>query len=388
VTTTEPVAVTPTEPPPAVFDAGATLLTRRFSPVEAGTYRVDTLGTAMSLTLNEPLFTQRNQQGEFVLSHEASNGPDDRDIVLMRLSHLVDPTLSSIPDDIADAAWPVDDFDGWLDNLGDGATISGRAETTLGGLAATRVELSLSQDACLSGEPFCVLGTNHLATLKVLDTGSTYRVWMVDQAGNDPLVVVVAINRDSDSEWFDTAESVLSTLAFGEVEPNPVINAPAGAIEVPFLGGVNFTLAEPALVLQEPLGVGAIRLYDQPAAVEFLINPTNIDGNALNTPADLIALLEGAGVEVIPAEPTTIDGVATQVFDIGTNESMVLLNRSPESELDWRAPERGRIWLIEHPERGLLMINAEAGGDIDTTFPTLLEFVEPMLTSMEFVDAE
>ena len=44
------------------------------------------------------------------------------------------------------------------------------------------------------------------------------------------------------------------------------------------------------------------------------------------------------------------------------------------------------MWLVEHPDRGLLMIIAEAFDDVDDVFPVILAQTEPIIESMEFID--
>ncbi len=44
------------------------------------------------------------------------------------------------------------------------------------------------------------------------------------------------------------------------------------------------------------------------------------------------------------------------------------------------------IWLVEHPQRGLLMITAEAFENVDVAFPIALAQTEAIIGSLEFIE--
>lgn len=372
-------------PAPASFEADASLLSGAFVPLDAGAYRVDTVGTPFSFTTEEPLFVQPNGGAMFTLTDPNSNGPDDRDIVILRLSTLVDPTtqLASVFEDVG-SGWPASDFSGWLDNSTDEVLISNRDETTLGGLDAVFAELELGDTDCTFNSP-CSFGTNHQLTGKALVPGSTYRVWIVDQGDEDPLAVIVGINREAELDWFNTADDILATLAFGSVGRNPVFET-AGEVELDFLGGIRTELGNPAVVVEEPQGYGAIAQPGEPGDTEFLSAPNDTDGNSVETSDDLLALLEDGGVEVAEIEGTEIDGFEARVFEIGSPRGRPMLTRSATTEAQWTPPPRGRMWVVEHPDRGLQVITAEAFTNPDVVFPTILAQTEPIIESMEFVE--
>ena len=52
----------------------------------------------------------------------------------------------------------------------------------------------------------------------------------------------------------------------------------------------------------------------------------------------------------------------------------------------WDAPAAGRIWLIEHPERGLMMISAHAFDDVDAMLPIVNELGDAIVQSLRFAD--
>lgn len=382
---------------PATFVADATLYIDENSPIEEGTYRVDTLGTPFSVTVGEGLFVQPNRRGQFVLTHQSSQGPDDRDIVMLRLSSLSDPAQPDFgldtyrmvwPTDLGEG-WPADDFSDWLDNLSDQIVVSNRQDTILGGLEATRVDLYLGETACSTTGSFCMLfGSNHQIDTKMLNLGSTYRIWVVDQDNQDPLAVIVGINREADRDWFDTADAILSTLAFGEIAPNPMELMPAGQVELPFLGGIRTELAEQAVAFRNLDSHSTIRPAEWPADTDFLASPVGYGGNVLDTPDNVVTELEDSGLVVIEIESVVIDGIDARVFDIAGNSSRPSLKRTTDDNTGWWAPARGRTWLIDHPDRGLLMITSEAFTDVDNVFPIILAQTESIIESLEFIDLE
>jgi hypothetical protein len=55
-----------------------------------------------------------------------------------------------------------------------------------------------------------------------------------------------------------------------------------------------------------------------------------------------------------------------------------------EDYLGWDAPAAGRLWLIEHPERGLMMINAKAFENVDELLPVVTRLGEALVESLIF----
>lgn len=373
---------------PAVFEQDVPVLIDRSVPLSPDTYRVDTIGTPFSFAVDEPMFVQWNDHGWFVITHPGSRGPDDRDVVFIRATSLADPTDPTVLPDSAADGWPATDYSGWLDNLSSDVVVTNRRETTLGGLEATRVDIELGQIDCDdAGDACMMLSTNHFFDGKYLVPGSSYRVWFVEQDGLDVLVVVVGISSEADREWFDAADRLLSTLAFGEVQANPAAPADAGSIELPFLGGIRTELPSPAMVFDEAIGTVSLS-PDEPAETFFLTNPLDLAGDSLSTADDLVVALQASGTEVIELDPVSVDSIDARVFDIGSGASPDVLKIRADARTGWAGPPRGRIWLIEHPDRGLLMVSSEAFGNVDTVFPIVVAHTESMIESLEFVELD
>ncbi len=372
----------------ATFDPNTPLLEQESSPLEPGTYRVDSVGTPFTFASDELTIVQLNSAARFVISHTASTGPGDRGIVIMRLSALWDPTQPNMHPDKFAGGWPADDFNGWLDNLADGVTATNREVTTLGGLDAIRVDLETDPATCNPDPEFCaVFGTNHLNNTKVMQPGAKYRVWVVGQGNEDPVAVIVDIPDDSASTWLDTADEILSTLTFGEIAPNPIVSAPAGTAELPLLGGIRIEFVVDTVVVHEYPNFGAIPISGEMADTEFITNPLGLDGNAIETTDDLVARLRVEYTQVNEIESTVVGGVEARVFEIsGGPNSYPDVYRDPEDWEGWGPPRLGKMWLIEHPERGLLMINAESFDGVESVFQLAVDQAEQILGTLEFID--
>jgi hypothetical protein len=226
-TTTVAAADTEDEASPATLDPDATPLTTQFEPLENGVYRVDTLGTPFTFEASDSLFVLPNNATFFVVGDPDSQGPDDRDVVFLRVSDLSDPTQpASEPED--QQAWPANDIDGWLDAVVDDVVISNRTETTVGERSAVQFDMQLSDDA-QCGENFCVgFFTNRRVHSKSLEPGAMYRIWWIDQGAESPIAISAGIRTDSQLGWFDTADSIVGSVAFGDTSPNPI--APEGDV--------------------------------------------------------------------------------------------------------------------------------------------------------------
>lgn len=377
----------PSEPAvPATFAADADLLDGQFMPLEPGTYRVDTVGTPFSFTAEEQLWIQPNDAAHFVLSHPSSRGPDDRDLVFYRVSDLADPAAPNATPEEQEGKWARDDIEGWLDSVIDEVEVSNRTEVALGDRTALRFDVELANGTECSPDGFCVgFATNRLLNGISFSHNFTYRIWWIDQGAESPLVVSAATNRPTGG-WFDTAEAVMATVAFGDTAPNPIpadgdlwtigfsSEVPVGTIDIPALGGVRFEVAEETFLIQErTVGWNALQIPGGgPADSEFfLLGTEHSSGATLETADDVVAALEAAGMTVSEVDPTTLAGADARVFDIASSRPgavpILVSKEDSTGEGGWSAPLEGRAWLAE-TDRGLLVVTAEIfdpSGDLD-----------------------
>jgi hypothetical protein len=384
----------------SVYDPDTEPILAGFAPFAQGTYRTGALGTPMSFTTTEALNTQSNGDGIFVISDISSRAPDDRDLVFIRVGAFSDPTAPNAPIE-EQTGWPNDDFRGWLENLNEGVIATDLVETTVNGLAAIRVDLELTDDIECGWLPgFCVgLVENNGHEIKALNKGASYRVWIIEQGGEDPLAIVDGIARAEDSPWYLRSDAVMDTIAFGDIAPNPAQWLVPGPNQLNVFGGVEVDLPDnlseltngrPRVVNRwNGRGFAQIPITDEPGAVFFSDRPHDLDGNPLGAADDVVAELTASGADLTERDATTIGGVDARVFDVATSDvGAIMLRFSPldvkEDYLGWDAPAAGRIWLMDHPDRGLMMISAHAFENVDTMLPRVTELTEAVVDSMTF----
>ena len=379
--------VGPPDFPETDFLADAPLLINTFGDVEVGDHRVLSLGTELSFTSEEALNVQPNFNGFFVVTDPDSAGPDEDDIVFLRTSNLSDPTQPWAPREEQEP-WPVDDIAGWVDNLAADVIATDPIETTLGGFPAVYLELELADDAQCGFEAGSCIGfvANHDMNVKGLNPGSLYRVWVVDQGEEDPIVVTVGVLGEEDVAWFGRAEQVLSTLAFGAIDANPVRLLPAGSADLPALGGIEISFLEAQTISQTVKDRGYWSAFFDSSQLILVDEPRTLTGEVFATSDELIGSLVDAGLELTEGEETTVGGIAATAFDYNTAAlaDEILFEGS---ELDLLVPEAGwspgfagRILTIEHPERGLQVISA------NSTDSEFLEMAEEVIASIQYVD--
>ncbi|MFV2039074.1 MAG: hypothetical protein ACC660_02405 [Acidimicrobiales bacterium] len=371
-------AESPTESPepkepapaqPAVFDADASELVAEFSPIEPGTQRVTSLGTPFTFTLDEEWWVQPNEPGFFVLSDPASVGPDDRDIVFVRVTGLPDPSATNVSSE-GRPEWPLDDIDGWLDNLAEGITITNRQTVNLGDRSAVRFDLRVEDDfEC--GAEFCMVFVNNGESGgKALNPGVDFRIHWIDE-GDSPIVVITGAGLEG-APFFERAEAVMATLAFGEQQPHPIdtegplweagldADVPAGRADF-FVAGVSVELAEERQVRQNDGWVG---VFQRTPSGIFILKPiSDLDGNPLAT-SDAVA-------EALVADPTAgateVDVSAEAAYPIREFETVpnsgttfgLKWNDKTGRNNEWHTGQFTRLWIIDTPD-GVVFVSAES----------------------------
>ena len=376
------------------FLTDAPVLIAPFDVVDEGDHRVITTGTELSFTATETLAVQPNFFGHFVLTDFASRGPDDSDIVVLRTSSLSDPTQPWQARADQDP-WPANDLVGWVENLADDVIATQPVETTLGGRAAIYTELALAEDAeCGYEQGVCIgFAQNQDRDIKGLNPGSLYRVWAVDQGDEDPIFVTAAVLSEADIEWFDRADEILATLAFGETAENPVRRLPAGSSQIGALGGIELSFESDQTVFQAWLDrpYWSTEFSSGISAIDIAGEPRSFDGERLTSTDELIALISEGDIELTEGEPASVDGVAARTFDYTATEPNAILFKNSELDLEsagfgWEPGSAGRLWVIEHPERGLQAISAKSRGAVDSTLPEVLAIAEDLVASIEYVE--
>jgi len=357
--------------------------------VPDGTYRVDVLGSSLTFSTTDPLWLNSYGNGMLTLVDVSSPRPEDRRMFVMRPSALSDPANPTIPLQTLDDGWPARDLAGWLENLAPDVIATNRVETTVGGYAAVRIDIALDNSECSSGAFCAYLGTNWLINTIVLDKGSQYRVWMIEQDDLEPIAVIAATSASDiaqEQEWFAAVERVVSTIELGDARPHPLSLSPAGTVQAEMLGGIQMSLGRPAVIEETVLGFHQLHFDAQPTGVTFVMNPFDHEGNALEGSADLLDYLN-LGAELIEADGMLVGGYEARVFDLeGGLASWVQLLSSPQSEVGLSVPHQSRVWTIDHPSRGLLVVFAWAEGDDQQALSAIEEEAANLLTSLTFVE--
>ena len=126
-------------------------------------------------------------------------------------------------------------------------------------------------------------------------------------------------------------------------------------------------------------------------SIDFASEVRSLDGELFTATDDLLASLNETGIELTEVEPATIGGVEARAFDYRSSDPDSVLFKFSELDLQsvfygWDPGLAGRLWVIEHPERGLQAISAKSFGAIDSTLPEVLATAEDVIASIEYVE--
>ncbi len=197
--------------------------------IEPGSYELDSLGVPVTMNIEGEWRIQYNQAGHTALSHPNpdSNRPGDRDLVLLRPTLLADPTRpqAQIGEQVP---WPLDDIDGWLENVIDGVvTETPPTQVMVGDRTATYFEVEVSDQAICGAFGFCVgFIINQIFPDPVglsgwsFEPGFRHRVWWID-GGDEPPLVLLANTRSDQTDFEIEADQLIDGLVIGEVGPHP-----------------------------------------------------------------------------------------------------------------------------------------------------------------------
>ena len=123
-------------------------------------------------------------------------------------------------------AWPLDDIEGWLDNVVDGIVVAGPEPTQIGGRDAVYFEAEITDEATCGTFDYCagfVINTIDDQGISgwSFEYGYHQRVWWVDGGDQPPLVIIAGIPSGSQN-FVEDADQVLDSLVIGEPGPHPV----------------------------------------------------------------------------------------------------------------------------------------------------------------------
>lgn len=204
----------PTElPAPAELDPdGPPALEAVFSPVEEGRYQLANLGQALSLDVGDDWFVQPNFPGIVVLTVPGSFGPGDQDVVMY--TGVVDMLPVGPGPTAGGEAIPLGSVDDVLDVLEESADVSGVEVVDLGGIEATRFDVSISADAaCSDAEPCEFAFRSASGFVKPLRSTHDHRIWWIQDGVVGPTMIVAMAGPGS--SFIDRADELVGSIDFG-----------------------------------------------------------------------------------------------------------------------------------------------------------------------------
>ena len=388
---TAPADTAPAPEPAREFVADAPLVVGELASLalELGsTWRVDTLHAPFTFSVTDELAVFANNDNYFVVASPTATEPSDRSLQFIRPARLSDP---NDPDfDLAPTrGWDLQDVDGWLDAMPAGLAITGRTETTVGGLPALRYDATVTDDArdCFTNQPCATFGDASPWSVIIAERAFNYRVWAVDLGEVEP-VIIVAGYQEADSDWLDVAERVVGTVFFGDAEPNAIRLEDAGMIELNVHDGVRLTSARPFALHGDRDGSASLAdLAWRVRDIEFLTRPNDVHADPIENSDALIAYLEENDFSVNELDSTVVGGIDTRVLDVAASGFFEALSRTAETAANYAPAPRGRWWVTDHPERGLLITTAELfdpAADPDQ-FAEVVAWGEELVASLEFL---
>lgn len=100
---------------------------------------------------------------------------------------------------------------------------------------------------------------------------------------------------------------------------------------------------------------------------------------------ELVAYLEDEGIIATELEATVIDGIDARVFDVGATDFDPILSQTEDSEATYAPTVRSHWWVIEHPERGLLVMSASFFDPSFVGFDRVTEWTAQIAQTIEFI---
>ena len=352
------------------------------SLLDPGTYETDTVGTALTFSFDTEGSLARNGQGILVFDELDSLARDDRTLTLRRLPALPDPVDLATP--IGESVWPVDDLDGWIAAISDDALLSESSATEIGGFTATRFELQLGEFGCGLPTGCPVEAARDLTPSSPLfKEGGRYRVWIVDQSAEDPLVVVQAIDSADDEDWFAQDSPLIETFVLGEAGPSPFRVVGPGPLELLAFGGVGAQLLEEVQVIEANAQIAHITAPIGDARVTFLTSPFTMEGIPITTVEEMRAVFDEQLYQLDPRSTFTAGGVEIQSFFVESGsfpEPTFLLG--PETTDSGWTPT-GTWWVIEDQDLGLLIVEGDT-----FNVEEIRAWVDDLLSTLEFTTTD
>lgn len=384
-TPTTTVASGPENSEASDLETGPIALTPASSSfIDPGAYETSLVGTTVTFSTSRELRFGVN--GAFQIAVPGTEFNSDRTLLFERISAL--PSPGALSQSAADFSWPVDDVSGWSEEFDDDVLLAGPEEVVVGGQRATRVEFQIGEFGC-GRESGCVIGGDGApGTRALFREGARYRLWVVDQASEDPLLLLAGIDDPADVDWFTEVDRIVESIELGEPRPNPVRFVDATELNVQAFGEITLSVPDETIVYEPSEHVASVSFPEENTYLSFFASPIAFDGQPIATIQQLEERFEEELIQPVERGSVDLDGMRFVSFDFGDNPSdgfatrLFVLDQS-ENRQDrpgWFAS--GSWWVAEDPELGLLII--EAVGISGVLFPDERDFVDSVLSSLEF----
>ena len=205
----EPASVGPPPEPAPLLDDAPPALETAFAPIAPGRYQVPNVGRQLTIDIDDRWFAQPNFPGIVVLTGPGSIGPGDRDLVM--ISDVVEYLPTEAGPRRGGESTPVVGPEALVAAPPPGFSASNISEQELGGLSATRFDLTTDPDAtCALGEPCEAALLTSYGVVKPLAAGFDHRIWWIEHE-TGPATVFIATALD-DLDFIERATALVATV--------------------------------------------------------------------------------------------------------------------------------------------------------------------------------
>ncbi len=353
-------------------------------PAGPGVYATDVLGTPVTLDLDQEWLVAATSPGAMVLTDPDAASPEAEVILVMRVDSFAGPDeVAAEPTGVSFSGDP-NDIDAWIDAT-DEILVEASESRSVGDATAQFRDFKLDETGsgglpggCGPGPDdrcfFAAATRTEVLPYFIVRTGEHYRMWLIDQGDEDPILVSAHAQADDPGWLDDRAEPFVAGITLGDPAPHPVApiegNAweagapsvvPAGEATFPAMGGVTLTLPEEQFVLQgrECLGVQLAYEGDSPLVPTVWIGRSNSYGlgtGSLTSVEDVLDLYEpevrpeptgesltAFGEELTGYRATGVERPEIEsMVDCGSNLSILF---GPESEVFMADTDEGVLFV-------------------------------------------
>ncbi len=243
-------------------------------PLAAGAYTTELMGTPLTLDLDREWVVPVGDPGAMVFVDPETETDTAETILVTRMNSMAGAADADVEPKGPTMSGPSNDLGAWVEALEEVVAV-GPEESEISGYSTMSYDVSLDPDGTRSIPGGCgptpedrclfVGGTgSQTVAFFIVRTTEVYRMWMIDQGDEDPILVTAIASEDNVAWLDDRAEAFVAGMTIGEVAPHPVALpegdvweagfssvVPAGDVFVPALGGLNMTLPYETFVFQD-----------------------------------------------------------------------------------------------------------------------------------------